>query len=150
MRGSAAVPDVSFVVITYNEDANIVNCLSSITSQIGAGSIEVLVVDDGSSDRTADVVAEFAIDRPEIVLLQHPLTEVGGRHGRPESKRRGVNSLRWLMPTSYCRQTGCSAAEPHLWTMSTPLEGSPFRTATSPFSTGDSECTLGPFRRPCR
>ena len=89
MRGSSAVPDVSFVVITYNEDANIVNCLSSITSQIGAGSMEVLVVDDGSSDRTADVVAEFAVDRPEIVLLQHPFNR-----GRGAARETGINAAR--------------------------------------------------------
>ena len=89
MRGSVAVPDVSFVVITYNEETNIVNCLSSITSQIGAGSIEVLVVDDGSSDRTADVVAEFAVDRPEIVLLQHPFNR-----GRGAARETGINAAR--------------------------------------------------------
>ena len=89
MRGSAAVPDVSFVVITYNEETNIVNCLSSITSQLGAESIEVLVVDDGSSDRTADVVTEFAVDRPEILLLQHPFNR-----GRGAARETGINAAR--------------------------------------------------------
>ena len=50
-------PDVSFVVIAHNEKANIVRCLTSITSQVGGASFEVVVVDDGSDDGTASLVA---------------------------------------------------------------------------------------------
>ena len=52
-------PDVSFVVIVYNERANILSCLTSIISQVGGASFEVVVVDDGSDDGTASLVAGF-------------------------------------------------------------------------------------------
>lgn len=64
-------PKVSYVVIAHNEALAIVNCLSSITAQDDDSSYEVVVVDDHSSDRTAELVLEFAANRPEIVLLRH-------------------------------------------------------------------------------
>ncbi len=63
---------MSFVVIAYNETANIVRCLTSITSQVGGASIEVVVVDDASDDGTASLVAEVAAERADIVLIEHP------------------------------------------------------------------------------
>ena len=76
-------PDVSFVVIAYNERANIVPCLTSITSQVGGASFEVVVVDDGSSDGTGSSVAEFAAKRTDIALIEHPENRGRGARGRP-------------------------------------------------------------------
>lgn len=73
MSNSSALspPDVSYVVIAYNEAAAIVNCLSSITAQDDESTYEIIVIDDRSADQTADLVLEFAVNRPEIVLIQH-------------------------------------------------------------------------------
>ena len=64
-------PDVSYVVIAYNEAPAIVSCLSAITAQEGDSSYEIIVVDDCSVDRTAELVLEFASHRPEVVLIRH-------------------------------------------------------------------------------
>jgi glycosyltransferase involved in cell wall biosynthesis len=89
MTGPPTDPEVSFVVIAYNENANIVNCLSSIADQEGAGSFEVVVVDDGSSDNTATLVTEFAVGRPEFSVLRHPVNL-----GRGAARQTGLSAAR--------------------------------------------------------
>lgn len=44
---------ISFVVIAHNEASNIGHTLGAITSLAGLGRYEVIVVNDGSTDRTA-------------------------------------------------------------------------------------------------
>lgn len=65
-------PDVSFVVIAHNEEAIIKDCISSIEAQNGGATYEIVIVDDGSTDRTASLVMQIAATRPEITLVQHP------------------------------------------------------------------------------
>jgi len=65
---------VSFVLPAYNEEANVGKAVDD-TLAIAArhcSAFEVIVVDDGSSDRTADVVADRAARHPEVRLVQHP------------------------------------------------------------------------------
>ena len=61
---------ISFVVIAYNEAHEIERCLTAIESQRGLGDHEIIVIDDGSSDATADVVNEFAANCPSVKLIQ--------------------------------------------------------------------------------
>ena len=51
-------PTVTIGIPAYNEEANIKNLLDSILSQIQNNFIidEIIVVSDGSSDKTADIV----------------------------------------------------------------------------------------------
>jgi glycosyltransferase involved in cell wall biosynthesis len=87
--GRSTEPDVSFVVIAYNEEANIVRCLTSIISQVGDASFEVVVVDDGSSDATPSLVAKLATGRPEIGLIEHPRNR-----GRGAARHTGISAAR--------------------------------------------------------
>ena len=85
---SGSPPEVSFVVIAHNEAANIVSCLSALSSQTEAPSIEVVVVDDGSQDETAALVTRFGADRPGMVtLLQHTVNR-----GRGAARQTGLNA----------------------------------------------------------
>lgn len=63
---------VSFVVIAFNEEAGIVGCLDAIAALDGLGDHEVIVVDDGSRDRTAALVRDVAGNRPTVTLLSQP------------------------------------------------------------------------------
>jgi glycosyltransferase involved in cell wall biosynthesis len=54
-----AAPQLSVVVATRNRAAKLHRCLEAITAQRGAAEAEVLVVDDGSTDDTAAVLAAF-------------------------------------------------------------------------------------------
>lgn len=67
-------PKYSIVIPAYNESARIPATLGSVVDCIrGRGwDAEVVVVNDGSRDSTADVVREFARTAPEIRLLENP------------------------------------------------------------------------------
>jgi len=55
----ASIPEVSIIVPARNEEASLGACLASLTAQTGV-SFEIIVVDDGSSDRTREVAQTFA------------------------------------------------------------------------------------------
>jgi len=61
---------VSFLIPAYNEAATI----REVLERIDALDLEaqILVVDDGSTDATAAIVAEYAADHPAVELLRQP------------------------------------------------------------------------------
>ncbi len=63
------VPLVSVIVPAYNAEAFIEQTLNSVLSQTHRN-IEVLVVDDGSQDRTAEIVKSLAQRDKRVILLQ--------------------------------------------------------------------------------
>jgi len=63
-------PAVSILIAAYNEEASIVDTLRSLANQNYPGPFEVLVIDDGSVDRTAELVA--ACDYPWLRLVRQP------------------------------------------------------------------------------
>jgi glycosyltransferase involved in cell wall biosynthesis len=76
--------DTSFLVIAYNEAANITATLDAIMKLDEIGTYEIVVVDDGSTDGTPDIVGELARQCPEVRLI--PLSRNSGRgHARARS-----------------------------------------------------------------
>lgn len=49
---------ISVVIVTYNEEKNIADCLQSILNQTQKPD-EIIVVDDGSQDKTTEIVSKF-------------------------------------------------------------------------------------------
>jgi GT2 family glycosyltransferase len=60
--------DLSIIIVTWNSQEYIRNCLDSIFLSSGNFSSEVIVVDNGSSDQTAKIVEEFY---PQVNLIQN-------------------------------------------------------------------------------
>lgn len=54
-----SLPSFSVVIPAFNEAAAIGRCLSSLQEQIYQGFIEIIVVDNGSSDATADIARSY-------------------------------------------------------------------------------------------
>jgi dolichyl-phosphate beta-glucosyltransferase len=80
-------PTHSIVIPAYNESARILGALESVTGWVRQRglSAEIVVVDDGSRDNTAELVRDFAATVPEVRLLQNP-----GNHGKGYSVRNGI------------------------------------------------------------
>ena len=70
-------PKYSIVIPAYNESARLPATLASVVNCIQARGwdAEIIVVNDGSTDATADVVREFANKTPVIRTIQELLTE---------------------------------------------------------------------------
>ncbi|HVE68545.1 MAG TPA: glycosyltransferase family 2 protein [Solirubrobacteraceae bacterium] len=54
---SPPAPDASVVVVTHQSEGVVARCLSSVASSVGPGTLEVLVVDNASTDRSRDLAA---------------------------------------------------------------------------------------------
>jgi len=63
-------PKVSVIIGAYNEEQYIGHAIASILGQ-AYQDFELIVVDDGSSDRTLQVVRSFVDPRIEVLELQH-------------------------------------------------------------------------------
>lgn len=71
-------PLVSLIIPAYNEEHIIVQSLTTVLGYVDREldpqyRFEVLVVDDGSSDRTAELAEAFAVDHPRVRVLRHPV-----------------------------------------------------------------------------
>lgn len=66
-----AKPLVSFVVPCYNYGRYLSDCLRSIFDQEGKHDFEVIVIDDGSTDNTQEVLRLF-LD-PRLRIIHHPM-----------------------------------------------------------------------------
>jgi glycosyltransferase involved in cell wall biosynthesis len=78
---------VTFVVIAFNETNNIVDCISSILNQNVKESIvniTVLVVDDGSTDGTANLVEECFTSKVKVLKQENA--------GRGLARLKGIES----------------------------------------------------------
>jgi glycosyltransferase involved in cell wall biosynthesis len=59
VRDSIEINSVSIIIPTFNGAARIGNCLEGVLQQTPRLNIEILVVNDGSSDNTEDVVSRY-------------------------------------------------------------------------------------------
>jgi dolichyl-phosphate beta-glucosyltransferase len=80
-------PKYSIVIPAYNESARIPATLEAVVACIRdrGWDAEVIVVNDGSTDSTAQIVRDISHQAPEVRLLENP-----GNHGKGYSVRNGV------------------------------------------------------------
>jgi glycosyltransferase involved in cell wall biosynthesis len=80
-------PKYSIVIPAFNESARIPATLESVVACIRERGwpAEVIVVNDGSRDATADLVRAFAVHAPEVRLMENP-----GNRGKGYSVRAGM------------------------------------------------------------
>ncbi len=87
LQGAMIFPYYSIVIPAYNEANRIPATLRSVIECVRrhGWSAEIVVVDDGSTDATAEVVRAIAAGAPEVRLLQNP-----GNRGKGYSVRSGI------------------------------------------------------------
>ncbi len=72
MNHRAAHPSLSIVIPAYNESARIERTLERVLSCVHdrGWDAEVLVVDDGSTDKTTEIVQQWMVSQPRLRLHQ--------------------------------------------------------------------------------
>jgi glycosyltransferase involved in cell wall biosynthesis len=66
----SAVPSISGILPAHNEEANIERSVRAMAAALGdaSGDFELIVTDDGSSDRTGEILASLQANEPELRL----------------------------------------------------------------------------------
>jgi len=92
---SSVDPDLSIVIPSYNEELRLPATLEQIAAYLPSlgRATEILVVDDGSKDRTAEVAEAFRKTLPSLRLISNAVNRGKGfsvRHGMREARGRSV------------------------------------------------------------
>lgn len=82
------MPIVSVIIPSYNAADYIAQTLESVLTQT-LTDIEVIVVDDGSTDNTRNIVADFANKDPRLMLVEQANQFAGVARNNGMSKARG-------------------------------------------------------------
>jgi len=90
---NSSSPDLSVVIPSYNEELRLPGTLDRIATylQTYGGAAEVLVVDDGSKDRTAAVAESYRGKIPSLRVVSNRVNRGKGysvRHGMQEARGR--------------------------------------------------------------
>jgi len=94
-RDTQTAPELSIVIPAYNEERRLPDTLRRIRAYVEAKRVEaeVIVVDDGSTDRTAAIVMEARMSWPALRLVRNDSNRGKGysvRHGVLEARGRIV------------------------------------------------------------
>jgi cellulose synthase/poly-beta-1,6-N-acetylglucosamine synthase-like glycosyltransferase len=73
----ATAPHVAVLIPARNEEANIEACVRSVLASHGLSRLEVLVMDDASVDRTAEIVQAMTVEDARVQRLHAPSLPAG-------------------------------------------------------------------------
>ena len=86
---ATSAPQLSVVVPVHNEEENIAPLVEEIRTALAGRSYEILYVDDGSTDRSLELLLELAERYPELRVLAHERS-----CGQSTAIRTGVKAAR--------------------------------------------------------
>ncbi len=84
------MPSLSIIIPAYNEEKRLPSTLERVIEYLAVSEfspVEVLVVDDGSKDRTAEVIARYSRQNTAIKLVRNP-----GNRGKGYAVRNGMSA----------------------------------------------------------
>lgn len=88
------VPDISIIIVSYNVKDLLIKCISSIYKfELDAFSIEIIVVDNNSNDRSAD---EISIIFPKVKLIRNKFN-AGFSTGNNQGLKMGTGKFIFLL-----------------------------------------------------
>ncbi|OGY08881.1 MAG: hypothetical protein A2700_00095 [Candidatus Blackburnbacteria bacterium RIFCSPHIGHO2_01_FULL_44_64] len=76
---------ISIIIPTYNEEHVILECLKSLKEQTKKD-LKIIVVDDGSTDKTRDIIENYKLEIRKLLLLEQkhlgpgPARNLGAKH----------------------------------------------------------------------
>ncbi len=71
LRFDLKFPKISLLIAAYNEESNIAETIRGIRNQDYPEKIEIIIVDDGSSDNTLSMLSSFNLPNLKIVRANH-------------------------------------------------------------------------------
>lgn len=90
-KPASSLPGLSVLVAAYNEEQHITETLRSLFRQHYNGALEIIVIDDGSQDRTAALVGEFAHTiTPDQTSHTLKLVELAENQGKAHALNAGL------------------------------------------------------------
>lgn len=89
-QAGTLMPAVSVIIASYNYETYLDEALHSARNQTRRD-IEILIVDDGSADRSWEVAQRHAAEDSRVQVLRHP---DGLNHGLPATLRLGIEAAR--------------------------------------------------------
>jgi glycosyltransferase involved in cell wall biosynthesis len=92
------LPELSIIVIAYNEETNIINVVEELVSVFTAklNDYEVIIVNDGSTDQTGELADRLSAENKSVFALHHSERKgMGGARKTGYAKARG-NYVTWL------------------------------------------------------
>ena len=107
-------PKVSIIIPVYNVEPFLARCLDSVVGQTLRG-IEIICVDDGSPDRSIDILNRYAAQDDRIRIISQENRGLGGARNRGFDAATGefilfVDSDDWIDP-AYCERLYEAARE---------------------------------------
>jgi glycosyltransferase involved in cell wall biosynthesis len=72
-----SLADVSLVIPVYNVESYLPECLSSVEAQTGFADLEIVIVDDGSTDDSRTITEEFAEAHSNVTLVRQENAGLG-------------------------------------------------------------------------
>lgn len=109
-------PDISVVVPVYNVENHLAECLDSILRQTFQN-IEILCVDDGSTDRSPEILAEYTAADPRMIVVRKENGGLSSARNTAYPLLKGdytlfVDSDDWIEP-DLCAKTLAAARREH-------------------------------------
>lgn len=102
---------ISFIIAAYNAEAYISKCLDSILSQ-RFEDFEIIVIDDGSTDKTAAIAGEYAKKHSAILLLSQ--SNSGQGHARNAGVSAATGDYIWFVDSDDWIVEGARARIQHI------------------------------------
>lgn len=91
---SPAEPAFSIIAPAYNEQDNVVPLIEEIEAALSGTDFELLIIDDASTDETADRVLAMQDTRPWLRLISLKRPKAGGGNGQSFAFKVGFNAAR--------------------------------------------------------
>jgi glycosyltransferase involved in cell wall biosynthesis len=80
---------ISFIIPSYNVEQYLEKCLSSFLNPQAIEQMEVIIVDDGSKDRTARIAGDYVKQYPELFRSQRKTADMVPRSMRERQQLSG-------------------------------------------------------------
>lgn len=113
---------VVVIIPVFNEADNLTYVLNSMPKMIGKHRLVVILIDDGSTDQTEQI-----IPKQDIVLIKHPINRGGGA-----AIRTGFQAAMFLNPIAIVTMDGDGQHDP-----------SEIKELVGPVITGHADCVIG-------